>query len=196
MAICYECGAKISDEEKVCPGCGKELTNTDKKKKKKKQKKEHLKFSDLPRELSVYFFQKTALVIGLIIAIVVIGIITKKVNVILFLSVVVLLYAGYVAYTYYCVVYHKYKIYYGYCIEKRTPTMNIGKKIQVAKGACTLLLRTDEESNAKFIVPVGEGFMVNKDDVVLIYSKEQDIYQKDNETYEFINPLLVKVMQK
>ena len=188
MAICYECGAKISDEEKVCPGCGKELTNTDKKKKKKKQKKEHLKFSDLPRELSVYFFQKTALVIGLIIAIVVIGIITKKVNVILFLSVVVLLYAGYVAYTYYCVVYHKYKIYYGYCIEKRTPTMNIGKKIQVAKGACTLLLRTDEESNAKFIVPVGEGFMVNKDDVVLIYSKEQDIYQKDNETYEFINP--------
>ncbi|MBO5371745.1 MAG: zinc ribbon domain-containing protein [Lachnospiraceae bacterium] len=196
MAICYECGAKISDEEKVCPGCGKELTNTDKKKKKKKQKKEHLKFSDLPRELSVYFFQKTALVIGLIIAIVVIGIITKKVNVILFLSVVVLLYAGYVAYTYYCVVYHKYKIYYGYCIEKRTPTMNIGKKIQVAKGACTLLLRTDEESNARFIVPVGEGFMVNKDDVVLIYSKEQDIYQKDNETYEFINPLLVKVMQK
>lgn len=196
MAICYECGAKISDEEKVCPGCGKELTNTDKKKKKKKQKKEHLKFSDLPRELSVYFFQKTALVIGLIIAIFVIGIITKKVNVILFLSVVVLLYAGYVAYTYYCVVYHKYKIYYGYCIEKRTPTMNIGKKIQVAKGACTLLLRTDEESNARFIVPVGEGFMVNKDDVVLIYSKEQDIYQKDNETYEFINPLLVKVMQK
>lgn len=196
MAICYECGAKISDEEKVCPDCGKELTNTDKKKKKKKQKKEHLKFSDLPKELSVYFFQKTALVIGLIIAIVVIGIITKKVNVILFLSVVVLLYAGYVAYTYYCVVYHKYKIYYGYCIEKRTPTMNIGKKIQVAKGACTLLLRTDEESNARFIVPVGEGFIVNKDDVVLIYSKEQDIYQKDNETYEFINPLLVKVMQK
>lgn len=199
MAICYECGTKFNDDEAICPGCGKERLREGGKKK-NKQKKEHLKFSELPRELSVYFFQKITLVIGLIVAIIVIGIITKKLNIILFLSVVTLLYAGYVAYTYYSVVYHKYKIYYGYCIEKRTPTMNMptpfGKKMQVAKGACTLLLRTDEESNARFIVPVGEGFVVNRDDVVLIYSKEQDIYQKDNDTYEFINPLLVKIMQK
>ena len=75
------------------------------------------------------------------------------------------------------------------------PTV-MGKRKQVSKGACTLLLRTDEESNAKFIVPVGEGFIVNKDDIVLIYSKEQDIYKKDDNTFEFLSPLLVKVMQK
>ncbi len=199
MAICYECGTKLEDDVKVCPSCGAERLSEEGKTKKKKEK-EHLRFSELPKELSVYFFQKIALVIGLIVAIVMIGIITKKLNIILFLSVVTLIYAGYVAYTYYSVIYFKYKIYYGYCIEKRTPTMNMampfGKKMQVAKGACTLLLRTDENPNTRLIVPVGEGFIVNKDDVVLVYSKEHDIYQKDNDTYEFINPLLVKIMQK
>lgn len=199
MAICYDCGTKYDDNETICPGCGADKTASDKKKK-KKPKKENLKFSELPRELIIYFFQKVALVLGLIVAIIMIGIVTKKANIILFLSVVTLIYAGYIAYTYYSVICHKYKIYYGYCVEKRTPQMDMpmpfGKKMQVAKGACTLLLRTDEESNAKFIVPVGEGFIVNKDDVVLIYAKEQDIYKKDDNTFEFISPLLVKVMQK
>ena len=164
--------------------------------KEKKEKKDYLKFKELPKELFNYFLLRFIFCGLIIIGILLFAIFSKLWQVALFIAAVSLIYIGNVLINFLSVIKKKVKVYYGFFVKKEERELDLGKKgksVLSLRGPCSMLLTPVEDSDSKYIVPIGNTFTAETGSIITVYSNPSDIYQRNNNTFYFQNPLLVTV---
>lgn len=167
-------------------------------KKEKKEKEPLLKFKDFPTELKNFFYKKLALVTGCAVALIIISIILKNPKATIILTGVILLYVGYVLFQLIECMGRKIYVYKGKFEKKNYDIYGLKKKDGTptslsTSSPCNIILSSNEDTDIKYIVPVGASFKVDTGNEVTIYCKENNIYVKNDNSYYFNSPLLVSV---
>lgn len=169
-----------------------------KKEKKEKEKKEFLKFADFPQELKTYFYQKMALAAGLLIGLVIFAIFSKMIKASLILGIFLLIYVGYIVFQGYECAAQKVYVYRGIFESKKIKSLGTKKKDGTPgalsiSGPCSIILKSPDNDEIKYVVPVGSGFDAAPGNEIVIYTKQANIHKQNGNSFFFDDPMLVKV---
>lgn len=163
----------------------------------KNKETKQLKFRDLPDDLAAYFIKRAIFCLLLMIALLVFSFLSKMLFASLVLCGVLVIFLAFNFYNYYCVISGKVYVYKGYFDRKKQESVEIKgikKNTTLLRGPCSIILTSCEEgSENRFVVPVGSIFQAEQGNVVTVYAKPEEIFQKDENTFYIDNPLLVKV---
>lgn len=167
-----------------------------------KAKKEQLKWNTLPEELMFYFL-KRYIGIGAISILLIIFAITSGLYA-EFLSILgcVMIYLGYVVYTYFLIIKNKISVLEGVCltsVKESSQVINpissfsipFKRRYTTIYGKSYMIISVNE---IKFEVPVSYRFEVKEGNTVRVYISQHNIYQKADNYYMITNPMLVKVV--
>lgn len=163
------------------------------------------KWKHLEVDLQNFFLTRvigiiTALIVGIIFAFSV-----KRASIILFYYAVVGVYTLWIGYIYSMAVYGKIYVYEGVCEKKNLKVTSVNRPIRRTKqwfsiyGKCdaTMIIgRMNENSEyeeAKFIVPIGYNYDVDETNTLRVYTFQNSVIRKNENTYLITNPLIVKV---
>lgn len=164
---------------------------------KKNEKKEVLAFSDLPKELSMFFMIRGIYCILGVVGVIIFALMSKLLEPTLLFCAILTIYISSQYLTYLSVVSGNYKSYTGICEKKDIKELNIkNRNIMPGQVACNLILLNKDNPGLKMIVPVGSAFDIAEGNEVIVYSKEDDIIEKTTNSFLFLNPLLVKVIKE
>ena len=165
----------------------------------KKEKKDYLKLKDLPKELYNYFILRFIFIVIMILGVIAFIIISRLWQVGLFIGAFVILYTGTVISNYIAVISKKIKVFRGKFQKKVEKDLRLGgkegKSLVNIKGPCSIILTPVEDESSKYIIPVGNTFNAEPGNIVVVYSNPNDIFQRNDNSFYFQNPLLVRVTQ-
>lgn len=156
--------------------------------------KKVMKFSELPQELGMHFFMRILYSIAGLIGVIFVSYITSSLHIAIVFSAIFLIYVLYQCITYLSVITGKYKCYYGYYEKLDVKNINSGKFFSY-HGTSNLILKNKENPELKMIVPTSSNFDAVEGNLIVVYIKELDVIQKNENTYYFLSPLLVKVIK-
>ena len=132
------------------------------------------------------------------------GFMVKDLQMILFYYLIVALYMAWAGHAYLCAIYDKIYIYEGVCEKKHLNKTTFNSMVMkrpslTIYGKCNATMvveHTTEDGEtevAKFIVPIGYGYDIEESNVLRVYTFENSVIPKNENTFIITNPLIVKV---